>query len=92
MGEAAAEKAKYKEAEDEGVWTKTDKTGLADDDLQTTENVQISHPGKKGGPNIIKDNEPAVRITRSSNRQKLLSTMEISGRCPTACHIASMKF
>ena len=50
MSEAAAERTKSDEEEAQGVWIEPDEADLASDDLRTTENVQISHPTRIGGP------------------------------------------
>ena len=45
---------------------------------------------KPKGTNLIEDDDPRPR--RSSRRQQLLSTVEMSGSCPTARQAASRQF
>ena len=45
MRVAATERTKSDKAEETDIWLDLDETGLAYDDLQTTEDIQITHPG-----------------------------------------------
>jgi hypothetical protein len=56
VGEAANKRTKSDEAEAEleGIWTAPNKLDLADNNLRTTESVQITHPAKMGGRSSLK--------------------------------------
>ena len=69
QGNAAAQRKTFEQQELEGVWIEPDKTELADDGLQTSRAVQITHPSK-GGPVLIKDDDPKARVVRRSARQR----------------------
>ena len=43
MSAAAKARSTSEQSEDQGVWIEPDEVNLADDDLRTTENIQISH-------------------------------------------------
>jgi hypothetical protein len=77
MGNTAAEQTKSQKAELEGIWTAPNEVDLADDNLWTTESVQITHSAWKGGQNIIEDKEAPIRVTRAPKQQKLLSVIGI---------------
>ena len=50
MGAAAEARSKSSEAEETGIWIEPDEANLADDDLRTTEHVQIRHSGNHLSP------------------------------------------
>ena len=50
-------------------------------------NLDATLRPKHRSPHFIEDSDPRPR--RLSRRQQLLSTVEISGSCPTACEAAS---
>ena len=54
---------------------------------QETVNPDATLGSKTEGPDLIKEDDPKPR--RLSRRQRLLSTVEMSGSCPTACQAAS---
>ena len=92
MNDAAAIRTVSEENKVEGTWMEPHEFDLENDDLHTTENVEITHPTSNKGPHLIEEDQPIIRVTRSSRRLKLLTAVDISGSCPTARQAASRKF
>ena len=64
----------------------------SNDNLRTTEDVDIAHPTSDNGPHLIEEDQPVKRVTRASRRLKLLTAVDISDSCPTARQAANRKF
>ena len=55
MSAAAEARSKSEQVKDQGVWVEPDEVNLADDDLRTTQDINISHPSNHLSP-IENDN------------------------------------
>ena len=75
-----------------GTPVEPDEMNLGNDDLRTTENIDIAHPTSDKGPHLVEEDQRVTRVTRASRHLKLLTAVDISGSCPTARQAASRNF
>ena len=84
ISDAAAMRTVSEENKVDGTWIEPDEFNLKNDDLRTTENVDIVHSTSDKGPHLIEEERPVTRVTRASRRLKLITAVDISGSCSTA--------
>ena len=72
-------------------------TEIWNDDVRSSASMAIKHGGtttkhSNNITNVIEDDQPPAKNTRSIRREKLLSAVNLSGSCPSAHQCSRRKF